>query len=66
MFRYENMCEVLMGKAKNKHMGKRITIVLDDDLVKKLREKQAKKIKESVESISFSRILNETLRKSIK
>ena len=55
-----------MGKAKNKHMGKRITIVLDDDLVKKLREKQAKKIKESVESISFSRILNETLRKSIK
>lgn len=47
-------------------MGKRITIVIDDDLVKKLREKQAKKIKESSESFSFSRVINETLRKSIK
>ncbi len=47
-------------------MGKRITIVLDDDLVKKLREKQAKQIKESVKSVSFSRVLNMTLRKVIK
>jgi len=47
-------------------MGKRITIVLDDDLVKKLREKQAKQIKESVKSVSFSRVLNMTLRKCIK
>jgi len=47
-------------------MGQRITIVLDDDLVKKLREKQAKLIKESTKSISFSRVVNETLRKGIK
>ena len=47
-------------------MGKRITVVLDDDLVKKLHEKQAKQIKESVKSVSFSRVLNMTLRKSIK
>ena len=47
-------------------MGKRITVVLDDDLVKKLREKQAKQIKESVKSVSFSRVLNMTLRKCIK
>jgi len=47
-------------------MGKRITIVLDDDLVKKLREKQAKQIKESVKSVSFSSVLNMTLRKCIK
>ncbi len=47
-------------------MGKRITVVLDDDLVKKLREKQAKQIKESVKSVSFSRVLNMTLRKVIK
>ncbi len=47
-------------------MGKRITIVLDDDLQKKLREKQAKKIKESSSSVSFSNVLNETLRKCIK
>ena len=47
-------------------MGKRITVILDDDLVKKLREKQAKQIKESVKSVSFSRVLNMTLRKVIK
>jgi hypothetical protein len=47
-------------------MGTRITVVLDDDLLKKLREKQAKLIKESVKSVSFSRVLNDTLRKSIK
>jgi len=47
-------------------MGQRITIVLDDDLVKKLREKQAKQIKESVKSVSFSMVVNETLRKGIK
>ncbi len=47
-------------------MGRRITIVLDDDLVKKLREKQAKLIKESAESVSFSSVINQMLRKSIK
>ena len=47
-------------------MGKRITIVLDDDLVKKLRDKQAKLIRESAKSVSFSRVLNDTLRKNIK
>ena len=47
-------------------MGTRITVVLDDDLLKKLREKQAKLIKESVKSVSFSSVLNDTLRKSIK
>ena len=47
-------------------MSKRITIVLDDDLLKKLREKQAKLIKESVKSVSFSHIVNVTLRKGIK
>ena len=47
-------------------MGQRITIVLDDDLVKKLREKQAKLIRESTKSVSFSRVVNEILRKGIK
>jgi len=47
-------------------MGKRITIVLDEDLVKKLREKQAKLIKESTNSVSFSRVVNETLRVGIQ
>ncbi len=44
-------------------MAKRITIMLDDNLVKKLHEIQAKQIKASTNSVSFSRVLNETLRK---
>ncbi len=47
-------------------MAKRITIMLDDDLLKKLHEIQAKLIKESTKSVSFSAVLNETLRNSIK
>ena len=47
-------------------MGKRITAVLDDDLVKKLHEIQAKLVKESQKSVSFSRVLNETLRNGLK
>jgi hypothetical protein len=46
-------------------MGKRITILLDDDLIKKLREKQAKQIKESTESVSFSSVINQIIRKSL-
>jgi len=47
-------------------MAKRITIMLDDDLVKKLHEIQAKQIKMSKGSVSFSAILNEILRKNLK
>ena len=43
----------------------RITIMLDDDLAKKLHEIQAKRIRETSKGLSFSRILNETLRKSL-
>ena len=47
-------------------MAKRVTVMIDDDLVKKLRDIQAKQIKESIHSVSFSRILNEVVRKGIK
>jgi len=47
-------------------MAKRITIMLDDDLVKKLHEIQAKQIKQSTKSVSFSCVVNELLRKSLK
>ena len=47
-------------------MAKRITIMLDDDLVKKLHEIQAKQIKQSTKSISFSHVMNEVLRKGLK
>ena len=47
-------------------MAKRITIMLDDDLVKKLYEIQAKQIKNSTKSVSFSHVLNEVLHNSLK
>lgn len=40
--------------------------MLDDDLEKKLRQIQAKWIHDSVSSISFSQVLNDQLRKSLK
>ncbi len=43
-------------------MLRRITIMLDDDLVKRIREKQAKEIKKSQKSVSFSGIINQSLR----
>lgn len=47
-------------------MAKRITLVLDDDLIKKLREKQAKLIKETTKSVSFSSVINQILHKHTK
>ncbi|MBA4718113.1 MAG: hypothetical protein HRO68_03035 [Nitrosopumilus sp.] len=47
-------------------MGKRITIVLDDDLFKKLRERQSKQIRDSSKSVSFSRVINQTIRKAVR
>jgi len=43
-------------------MGKRVTIVLDDELLKKLHDIQAKLIKDSKANVSFSGVLNDTLR----
>jgi len=47
-------------------MRKRVTIVLDDSLVKKLHDIQAKLIKESKTHVSFSDVLNDTLRTGLK
>jgi len=47
-------------------MARRVTVVLDDELVKKLRNVQSKKIDKSKKSVSFSSVINEELRKAIK
>ena len=47
-------------------MSKIITVVLDDAVVEKLRHLQAKMINKSSESVSFSRVINEELRKALK
>ncbi len=46
-------------------MAKRVTIMLDDDLDKKLRMIQAKLIQSTNKSVSFSEVINETLRKKV-
>jgi len=47
-------------------MAKRITLVLDDDIIKKLRTIQAKRIQTETTAVSFSKVINEILKKSIK
>ncbi len=47
-------------------MSKRVTIMIDDDLDKKLRMRQAKLIQQEQSSYSYSKVLNETLRKVLK
>ncbi len=47
-------------------MSLRITVMLDENLVKSLRKKQAKLLMHSKKSISFSAVLNQTLRENIK
>jgi len=47
-------------------MAKRITIMIDDAIDKKLRLIQAKQIANTSSSVSYSRVVNETLRKQLK
>jgi len=44
----------------------RITVMLDKEIDKKLRNKQAKMIQTTVGTVSFSKVLNEVLRKALK
>ncbi|MCA9827024.1 MAG: hypothetical protein KC444_01305 [Nitrosopumilus sp.] len=47
-------------------MSKRVTIVLEDDLVKELRKFPAKQIRDSTSSVSLSKVINEMLKKNLK
>jgi len=47
-------------------MAIRITIMLDDDLLKKLRSRQAKLLKTSNGSVSLSHVINDYLSASLK
>ena len=48
------------------NMTERITLLMDDELVWKLREIQAKLLKKTHKSISFSKVVNDVIRKGIK
>jgi len=54
-----------MMVRENGHAN-RVTIMIDIDLDKKLRMKQAKMIQTTNKSVSFSSILNDVLRKALK
>ncbi len=47
-------------------MSKRVTIMIDDDLDKKLRLRQVKMIQQEQSSYSYSKVINESLRKILK
>jgi len=47
-------------------MKKRVTVMLDDDVDKKLRAKQAKYIQKTNTSYSFSRAINDTLKQALR
>ena len=46
-------------------MSKRVTFMIDDDIDKKLRLRQAKIIQQG-QSYSYTRVVNDTLRKVLK
>ena len=47
-------------------MSKRVTIMIDDDIDRKLRQIQAKMIQKENKSISYSYVVNSILKNSIK
>ncbi len=47
-------------------MVKRVTIMIDDDNDKKLRLRQAKLIQQTQSSVSFSKVINQIIRKAMK
>ena len=55
-----------MVRSESTGKPKRVTIMIDDDLDKKLRIRQAKMIQQSQTSYSFSRVINEIIRKTLK
>lgn len=46
-------------------MSKRVTIMVDDDVDKKIRLRQAKEIAQQQKSISYSRVFNDVARKGL-
>lgn len=47
-------------------MAKRITVMIDDDIMVKVRKLQSEMIKKSEKSVSFSKTINEVLRLSMQ
>ncbi len=46
--------------------GHRITIILDDDIVRKLRNRQAKLLMESSKAVTMTSVIKEALKEYLK
>ncbi|MCV0412770.1 hypothetical protein [Nitrosarchaeum sp.] len=46
-------------------MVKRITVMIDDDVDKKLRAKQVKIMQKTTSSCSYSKVINDTLKQAL-
>jgi len=47
-------------------MPKRVTVVISDELDKKIRNLQAKMIQSSTSNVSYSGVINDILKKELK
>ncbi len=47
-------------------MSKRVTVIISDDLDKKIRNLQAKMIQSSTNNVSYSGVINHLLKKELK
>jgi hypothetical protein len=45
---------------------KRISVVVDEEIIKKLRKIQSKQLARSDKNVSFSKVVNEHLKKSLR
>ena len=61
----ENALLVLIQKINNSSMGRRVTIMIEDNLDKKIRQFQAKIIQKENSTYSYSRAVNDLLRKAV-
>ena len=54
------------NQKNGKFMGRRVTIMIDEENFKKLRILQSKLLKQTDSSVSFSKVLNETVAIGLK
>ena len=55
-----------MNQKNGKDMSRRVTIMIDEENFKKLRILQSKLLKQTDSSVSFSKVLNETVAIGLK
>ncbi len=55
-----------MGMLEQKIEGHRITIILDNDIVRKLRNRQAKLLMESNKAVTMTSVIKEALKEYLK